>query len=145
LSALPGRLTVTRGAPGEGGGYVSCVLRSYGWIADDADGKPVAHIGGEVYDRWVAYHGEDTPVTGEIRAVTMSLGYVVDPARRRQGYCRAAIETVIALPVLADVELWVCGIDADNVASRRCAESAGFHLTDPAPDFEGMLYYRRLT
>jgi hypothetical protein len=30
------------------------------------------------------------------------------------------------------------GIDADNVASRRCADSAGFRLIDPVP-----LYYQR--
>jgi RimJ/RimL family protein N-acetyltransferase len=119
------------------------VLRSYAWLADDADGRPVAHIGGEVYDRWVRYHGEGEPLTGEIRAVTMALGYVVDPARQRQGYGRAAIEAVLAHPDLADVELWVCGIEPDNVASRRCAESAGFHLTDPEPDFEDILYYQR--
>jgi RimJ/RimL family protein N-acetyltransferase len=121
------------------------VLRSYGWLADDADGTPVAHIGGEVYDRWVRYHGEGKPTDGEIRAVTMGLGYVVDPARWRRGYGRAAIEAVLAHPDLADVELWTCGIDADNIASQRCAESAGFHLADPAPDFEGMLYYQRKT
>jgi RimJ/RimL family protein N-acetyltransferase len=121
------------------------VLRSYGWLADDQDGVPVAHIGGEVYDRWIRYHGEGRPLTGEIRAVTMSLGYVVDPARWRQGYGRAAIETVFALPEVADIELWVLGIDPDNTASRRCAESAGFHLTDPEPDFEDILYYQRLT
>lgn len=119
------------------------VLRSYAWLADDADGRPVAHIGGEVYDRWVRYHGVGEPLTGEIRAVTMALGYVVDPARQRQGYGRAAIEAVLAHPDLADVALWVCGIEPDNVASRRCAESAGFHLTDPEPDFEDILYYQR--
>jgi RimJ/RimL family protein N-acetyltransferase len=119
------------------------VLRSYAWLADDADGRPVAHVGGEVYDRWVRYYGEGEPLTGEIRAVTMALGYVVDPARQRQGYGRAAIEAVLAHPDLADVELWVCGIEQDNVASRRCAESAGFRLTDPEPDFEDILYYQR--
>ena len=119
------------------------VLRSYAWLADDADGRPVAHVGGEVYDRWVRYHGEGQPLTGEIRAVTMALGYVVDPARQRRGYGRAAIEAVLAHPDLADVELWVCGIEQDNVASRRCAESAGFRLTDPEPDFEDILYYQR--
>jgi RimJ/RimL family protein N-acetyltransferase len=119
------------------------VLRGHGWLADDPGGVPVAYLGGEVYDRWVRYHGEGEPLTGEVRAVTMGLGYVVDPARRRQGYGRAAIEALLAHPDLADVGLFVCGIDADNVASRRCAESAGFHLTDPEPDFEDILYYQR--
>jgi len=119
------------------------VLRSHGWLAYEAGEEAVAHVGGEVYDRWVRYHGEDEPLTGEIRAVTMGLGYVVDPARWRQGYGRAAIEAVLAHPDVADVELFCCGIDADNTASRRCAESAGFELADPVPDFEETLYYQR--
>jgi RimJ/RimL family protein N-acetyltransferase len=132
-----------REAPGEFRGRQ--VLRSHGWLADDPNGVPVAHIGGEVYDRWVRYHGEGKPLTGEIRAVTMCLGYVVDPARRRQGYGRATIEAVLAHPDVADVGLVVLGIEHDNTASRRCAESAGFTLPDPAPDFEDVLYYQRLT
>ena len=119
------------------------VLRSHGWLADDADGTPVAYLGGDVYDRWVRYHGEGKPLTGEISARTMSLAYVVDPARWRRGYGRAAIEAVLAHPDTADIELWVLGIDSDNLASRRCAESAGYHLIDPVPDFEDTLYYQR--
>jgi RimJ/RimL family protein N-acetyltransferase len=108
------------------------VLRAHGWIADDADGTPVANIGGDVYDRF-----------DSARVVSMGLGYVVDPSRWRTGLGRAAIETVLRHPAVRDVALFFCGIDADNHASRRCAESAGFHLTDPVPDHEDTLYYRR--
>jgi RimJ/RimL family protein N-acetyltransferase len=59
----------------------------------------------------------------------------------RRGYGRAAITAALDHDDLADVELFFCGIDADNLASHRCATAAGFHLIDPRPDHEGMLYF----
>jgi RimJ/RimL family protein N-acetyltransferase len=120
------------------------VLRSLGWVAVDATQAPVAFIGGAVYDRWVRYHGEGphgAVISDEINARAMSLAYVVDPARWRQGYGRAALAAVLEHPDLADVELFICGIDGDNVASQRCATAAGLHLIDTQPDHEGMLYF----
>jgi hypothetical protein len=58
------------------------------------------------------------------------------------GRC-AAIQAVLRDPDVDDVELFFCGIDADNTASRRCASAAGSQLVDPEPDFEGTLYFRR--
>jgi len=119
------------------------VLRSHGWVALDATQAPVAFIGGDVYDRWVRYHGEaprGAVISDEINARAMGLGYVVDPARWRQGYGRAAIATVLDQPELADVALFFCGIDSDNLASQRCATAAGFHLIDTQPDHERMLH-----
>lgn len=46
-------------------------------------------------------------------------------------------------PALSLHPLTACGIDADNYASQRCALAAGFHVVDPRPDYEQMLYYRR--
>lgn len=122
------------------------VLRSHGWIVLDHVQTPVAFIEGDVYDRFVRYYGEgrDGPVLSDedVRR-TMGFAYVVDPARWRRGYGRAAIQAVLRDPDVDDVELFFCGIDADNTASRRCASAAGFQLVDPEPDFEGMLYFRR--
>ncbi|GLY72324.1 GNAT family N-acetyltransferase [Actinoallomurus iriomotensis] len=121
------------------------VLRSYGWVAYDASGRPAAYIGGDVYDRWVTYRGEgpDGPLlSGGDARVSMALICLVDPARRRQGHGRAAITTVLAHPGLRDVRAFYCGIDAGNHPSRRCATSAGFELLDPTPDFEDIVYYR---
>ncbi|MDX2809292.1 N-acetyltransferase, partial [Streptomyces scabiei] len=44
------------------------VLRSHGWIGLDEAGAPVAFVCGDVYDRWVRYHGEgpDGPVLSDI-------------------------------------------------------------------------------
>lgn len=124
------------------------VLRSHGWIAEDSSGTPVAFIGGDVYDRWVRYHGEgpDGPVLSDAdHRPAMGLGYVVDPARWRHGHGRAAVRAVLRHPDTTDVARFFCGIDADNQASRHCAVAAGFTLPDPEPDHEGMLYYHRIT
>ncbi|MEU0409355.1 GNAT family N-acetyltransferase [Streptomyces griseorubiginosus] len=122
------------------------VLRYHAWIGLDQGGTPVAFICGDVYDRWVRYHGEgpDGPILSDAdprRA--MGLAYLVAPSHWRQGYGRSALQAVLTHPATGDVETLFCGIDADNDASRNCAESAGFTLPDPEPDHEGMLYYRR--
>lgn len=122
------------------------VLRSYGWLAIDHHADPVAFIGGDVHARWVRYHGEGLHgpvVSDEDPRRSMGLGYVVDPARWGQGYGRGAIRAVLGHPDVDDVEVFFCGIDVGNLASRRCALGAGFHLADPHPDHEGTLYYRR--
>lgn len=121
------------------------VLRSHGWIAHDHTGAPAAFIGGDVYDRWVRYLGEGSSgavYTDEDPRRAMGLGYVVDPSRWRCGYGRAAITAVVNHHEVADIEVFYCGVDAGNHASRRCAEAAGFRLTEREPDFEGTLYYR---
>ena len=120
------------------------VLRFHAWIGLDQAGTPVAFICGDVYDRWVRYHGEgpDGPILSDADPrLAMGLAYLVDPSRRRHGGGLSVLRTVLTHPATRDVETFFCGIDADNHASRHCAESAAFTL--PEPDHEGMLYYRR--
>ena len=120
------------------------VLRTHSWLLVEEDGAPVAKIGGDVYDRWTRYLGEgpDGPVTdGSEPGPAMGLAYVVDPDRWLQGYGRAALLAVVACPDVADVRLFVAGIDADNPASSRCARSAGLVPDDPEPDWEGTVYH----
>jgi RimJ/RimL family protein N-acetyltransferase len=122
------------------------VLRSHGWIALDQARTPVAFIGGDIYDRWARYLGEGPHgalTSEEDLRRSMGLGYVVDPARWRRGHGRTAVKAVLDHADVADVEVFYCGIDADNHASRRCAMAAGFHLIESKPDFEGTLYFRR--
>ncbi len=118
------------------------VLRSYSWLGFDG-ATPVAFVGGEVYDRWVRYHGEGRPLTDEDPRLAMGLAYAVDPTRWGRGHARAALDAVVAHPEVADVAIFFCGIEPDNHASRRCCAAAGFWLVDAEPDFEDMLYYRR--
>ncbi|WP_133876304.1 GNAT family N-acetyltransferase [Paractinoplanes brasiliensis] len=106
------------------------VLREHTWVALDDEGRPVAYIGGDVYDRWGVEMGP-----------SMGLAYVVDPGRRRQGYGTAALLAVTAAPETADVVLFAAGIEPENVASVRCAEAARFRPDDPEPDFEGIVHH----
>jgi RimJ/RimL family protein N-acetyltransferase len=139
---LGGRSWLHRPAEEPGWFRGRMVSRSHSWVGF-AGAEPVAFVGGEVYDRWVRYHGDGVPPTGVEMRTAMGLAYVVDPARWGRGHGRAALRAVMAHPAVADVAIFFCGIEPDNLASRRCAEAAGLHLVDEEPDFEDMLYYRR--
>lgn len=120
------------------------VLRTHTWLALDETDDPVAQIGGDVYDCWTRYLGEgpDGPIIdGREPGPAMGLAYVVDPARWRRGYGTAALRAVTASPEVADVRLFVAGIDADNTASSRCARSAGMAPDDPRPDWEDTVHH----
>ncbi|MDX3510950.1 GNAT family protein [Streptomyces caniscabiei] len=121
------------------------VLRAHGWLGLDPAGTPVAFVCGDVYDRWVRYHGEgpEGPLLSDAApGPALGLAHLVDPERWRHGHGRSALRAVLAHPDAGDVRTFFLGLDADNHASRRCAASAGFTLPDPEPDHEGMLYYR---
>lgn len=108
------------------------VLGERSWVALDANGVPVAHIGGDVYDRW-----------GQAEGPSLGLAYVVDPRRQRQGYGTSTLLAVVAAPENADVVVFALGIEPENVASVRCAAAAGFRPDDPEPDFEGIVHHLR--
>jgi RimJ/RimL family protein N-acetyltransferase len=118
------------------------VLRSHSFVALEDDGTAVAHIGGEVYDRWTVWD----PAREEVLAVhpgrAMGAAYVVDPARWGHGVGRAALRALVAAPELADVVQFLLGIDEDNAASRAAAAAAGFVPLGGEPDAEGMVYVR---
>jgi RimJ/RimL family protein N-acetyltransferase len=120
------------------------VLRVHSWLVADEEGAVIAKIGGDVYDRWTVYDGEG-PDGPRIRRTepgpAMGLAYVVEPTRWGQGIGPAALRAVVGSPEVADVRLFVAGIDADNTASRRCALAAGFRPDDPEPDWEETVYH----
>jgi len=66
---------------------------------------------------------------------------VVDPTARRCGYGRAMLRELLDVPELAHVKLFGAGIESGNVASIRCARSAGFDSLSSEPDWEGIIYY----
>ena len=87
--------------------------------------------------------GPDGPIIVEtIGAVTGAIAFVIAPELRRRGLGRAMIAAMIAQSELRDAELFEAGVEAQNTASRRCLEAAGFELGSERPDIEGMLYYR---
>jgi RimJ/RimL family protein N-acetyltransferase len=119
------------------------VLRTHSWVAVDAPGAAVAKVGGEVYDRWCWYtEGIDGPVVDRVEpGPAMGVAYVVDPRRWRLGYGAAALRAAVAAPDVADVVLFAAGIEADNLASARCARAAGLTAEISEPDWEGMIHH----
>lgn len=116
------------------------VLRAHSFVALDAEGTPVALIGGDVYDRWTQYDPTTEQVTAVDERRTMGAAYVVDPARWRVGFGTATLRALVAGAELADVERFVLGIEPDNTASLRTAASAGFDPLTTVPDAEDLLY-----
>ena len=120
------------------------VLRTHSWLVLDADEVPVAKIGGDVYDCWTRYLGEGPggPIIDRREpGPAMGLAYVVDPNRWGRGFGTASLWAVTGSPEVADVRLFVAGIDADNTASSRCARSVGLVPDEPEPDWEGTVQH----
>ena len=119
------------------------VLRSHTWLAWAYD-EPVGYLGGEVYDRWTTYDGSDPDrprVTHAEPGPAMGSAYVVDPARWRRGFGVALLRAWLVHPVVADVRVFVLGIDHDNPASSGCAVAAGFVPDSPVADWEGIVHH----
>ncbi|MGY1631764.1 GNAT family N-acetyltransferase [Geodermatophilus sp. SYSU D01186] len=120
------------------------VLRAHTFVVLGPDDRPVAQIGGDVYDRWTAWDPEREQVLAEDPRRTMGAAYVVDPERTGEGYGRAALAALVAAPETTDVEQFVLGIEPDNGASLRAAAAAGFRPLTTEPDAEDMVYLHRL-
>lgn len=116
------------------------VLRTHTFVAVDDDGRPVAQIGGDVYDRWTTWDPAAERVIATDPRRSMGAAYVVDPQRWGRGYGRATLRALVEAPETADVELFVLGIDPDNTASLRVAAGAGFTPLTTEPDAEDMVY-----
>jgi RimJ/RimL family protein N-acetyltransferase len=115
---------------------------SHDWLATD-DELVVGYIGCGTYDRWTTWEGGPggRGVTAAIDVPSANVSYVVDPARRRRGYCVAMIAALLARPELAHVELFAAGVEPANAGSVACLLTAGFRLADPEPDADGVVYY----
>jgi RimJ/RimL family protein N-acetyltransferase len=116
------------------------VLRTHTWLARH-EGEPVGYLGGEVYDRWTIWDGQR--VIASEPGPAMGAAYVVAPTRWREGLGSALLRSWVVAPEVADVRVFVLGIDTDNVASHRCAESAGFRADDDVPDWEDIVHVTR--
>jgi RimJ/RimL family protein N-acetyltransferase len=81
------------------------------------------------YFAWMAYHS-GIPV-GMINAEmypdqTASIGLLVNPQLRSQGYGKRILMTALTYPEFARLQLVEADIEIDNVASLRCFRSVGF-------------------
>jgi RimJ/RimL family protein N-acetyltransferase len=93
---------------------------------------------------WVAREGES--IVGQIQLDVIApgvgaVGFYVDPALRSRGYGRRVLAALLARPETARLRRIIATTEPGNVTSRRCLESAGFVLRNPAVDEEGFLTY----
>lgn len=89
------------------------------WFSDAAtqQGAAVGHIDCGTHDQWATWEGGPggRGVIGTIDIPAGSIGYVVDPALRRRGYCTAMAGAVLAMPELDHVELFAAGARTADV------------------------------
>lgn len=72
----------------------------------------------------VGFHG--LPKDGEVE-----IGYGIVPTRQARGYATEVVSTLASLALtMPEVVAVVASTDADNVASQRVLEKAGFQLLD---------------
>ena len=114
------------------------------WVSLDQSGALVGYVDGETYDRYAKWDGEGPEgaiISDLVPVPSMGLTWVIDPKKRKQGFCVATIRAVLAHPDLLRIRLFFAEIDSDHVASARCAERAGFTRRYAEPDFERMLHF----
>ena len=114
----------------------------YRWLAWEGD-TAVGYIDCGTYDRWATWEGGPggRGVTGTVPVPSGTISYVVDPALRRRGYAAAMITAVMTMPELAHIALFTAGVEPANAGSAGCLLKAGFRPLNPAPDWEGIVYY----
>lgn len=93
---------------------------------------------------WLIYHA--TAAVGQIQLDTTpegtgSIGLIVNPSVRRQGYGTAALAALLTRPETATLHQIAADVEPDNTASRRCLLTAGFVLLSDCPDGDGFLHY----
>ena len=105
----------------------------------------MGYVGGDTYDRCTTWDGspDGRGVVSTLPVPTANISYVVDPARRRQGYGTAVIAALLTCPQLAHVSLFVAGVEPANAGSVSCLLKHGFQPLDPTPDWEGTVYYAK--
>ena len=103
---------------------IAGVLKNEGYINDfaigEVDGKPVYL---EVEDK-----------------LTSGIAYAVSPDERGKGYASQMITQLLARTEFEKVEIFLAGVEPENVGSIKALEKAGFK-SDHKPDFEGMYYF----
>jgi L-amino acid N-acyltransferase YncA len=95
------------------------------WITEEDD-APAGLVDVEVYEDGTA-----------------GLAFVVAPARRGSGVGRRALNAIAEQLAADGVREVFGGAEANNTASIRCMESAGFSRRSHEPDAEGFLYLAR--
>jgi hypothetical protein len=69
-------------------------------------------------------------------------GLILD-LHKRPGYGTSLIAALMAPSRITHVSLFVAGVEPANTGSLSCLLKNGFQPLDPAPDWEGTVYYAR--
>jgi RimJ/RimL family protein N-acetyltransferase len=93
---------------------------------------------------WLIY--EDGIAVGQVQMdtypdQTATLGLVVKPQLRRQGYGKRILSALLERDEVAQLYRLEATIEPNNTASLRCFESAGFRQQGAEPDAEGFLHF----
>lgn len=100
------------------------VLARHVWVVHEA-GRAVALVDVEPY-----------------ADATAGIALVVEPGVRGQGVGQRVLSSLGRLEELAEVEVLIGAIEAENIAARHCVEGAGFKVAE-WEDEEGMLRIAR--
>ena len=117
-------------------------IARYGWVVYDDD-KAIGYIDGGISNRYVKYGGEvnGKPVYLEVEdKLTSAISYAICPDERRKGYASQLINQLLTRPELEQVEIFLAGVEPENIGSIKALEKAGFK-SDHKPDFEDMYYF----
>lgn len=116
----------------------------YRWLGWDG-GKAVGYVDCGTYERWAVWEGgpDGRGVIETVPVAAAAIAYVVDPARRRRGYCAAMVRAVMATSELRDIGLFTAGVEPENAGSIECLRRVGFRALHAEPDWEGIVYYGR--
>ncbi len=92
---------------------------------------------------WLIYHA--AAAVGQMQLDTTpegtgSIGLMVNPSLRRQGYGTAMLRATLTRPETAGLQQINATVEPDNMASRFCLAAAGFVLLRDSPD-DGFLHY----
>jgi RimJ/RimL family protein N-acetyltransferase len=107
--------------------YVCLTSGVHAWMVREK-GRPVGQVQLDVDDDGAGY-----------------VAVVVEPDLRGRGYGTRILRDLLARPEARSAARLEAGIEANNVASRRLAESAGFAAQDSRPDRDGFLHYVYIT
>ena len=113
----------------------------YSWLAWDGD-TAVGYVGCDTYDRCTTWDGSPDG-RGVVKAFPVpaaNLSYVVDPPCDVRATARQ-LAALMASSQKPHVSLFVAGVEPATTGSTSCLLKNGFQPLDPAPDWEGTVYY----
>ena len=103
--------------------YVLNEPRVYAWMILE-NGHPVGHLQLDCKQNGTGY-----------------FSFLVKPGLRNRGYGKRILRAFLALPQAAKLSCIKTEVEADNLASIRCLQAAGFFQETLEPDADGFLHF----